>query len=62
MNDLAHDPDLAEGRRVLALEADALRALSDSLDAGFVRAVDLLAGVTGRVGVSGLGRSGQVAR
>ncbi|MCE2921530.1 MAG: SIS domain-containing protein, partial [Roseomonas sp.] len=62
MNDLAHHPDLAEGRRVLALEADALRALSDGLDARFVRAVELLAGVTGRVVVSGMGKSGHVAR
>ncbi|MFM7609951.1 MAG: SIS domain-containing protein, partial [Alphaproteobacteria bacterium] len=53
---------MTEGRRVLALEADALRALSDSLDARFVRAVELLAGVTGRVVVSGMGKSGHVAR
>ena len=62
VNTLAPHPDLAEGRRVLALEADALRALSDVLDDGFVRAVGLLAGVTGRVVVSGMGKSGHVAR
>ena len=42
VNTLSPHPDLTEGRRVLALEADALRALSDSLDARFVRAVELL--------------------
>ncbi|MBM3589510.1 MAG: SIS domain-containing protein, partial [Alphaproteobacteria bacterium] len=62
VNDLANHPDLTEGRRVLALEADALRALSDSLDARFVRAVELLASVTGRIVVSGMGKSGHVAR
>ncbi|MFM7414826.1 MAG: KpsF/GutQ family sugar-phosphate isomerase, partial [Alphaproteobacteria bacterium] len=62
MNTLSPHPDLAEGRRVLALEADALRALADVLDDGFVRAVGLLAGVTGRVVVSGMGKSGHVAR
>jgi arabinose-5-phosphate isomerase len=62
VNTLAPHPDLTEARRVLALEADALRALSDILDDGFVRAVGLLAGVTGRVVVSGMGKSGHVAR
>ena len=62
VNTLAPHPDLTEARRVLALEADALRALSDTLDDGFVRAVGLLAGVTGRVVVSGMGKSGHVAR
>jgi arabinose-5-phosphate isomerase len=55
------------GRRVLALEADALRTLAEMLaeEAGataFARAVDLMAGATGRVIVSGMGKSGHVAR
>jgi arabinose-5-phosphate isomerase len=55
--------DLAVARRVLALEAAALGQLADSLDAtGFARAVALLAGVTGRVVVTGMGKSGHVAR
>jgi len=54
--------DLDVARRVLATEAAGLRALAASLDAGFARAVDLLAGVTGRVVVSGMGKSGHVAR
>ncbi len=54
--------DLAVARRVLATEAAGLQALAASLDAGFERAVDLLAGATGRVVVSGMGKSGHVAR
>lgn len=54
--------DLGVARSVLATEAAALRALSASLDGSFERAVDLLAGVTGRVVVSGIGKSGHVAR
>ena len=49
-------------RRVLRLEAAGIEALSRSLDDSFVRALDLLANVTGRVIVTGMGKSGHVAR
>lgn len=55
-------PDLETGRRVLALESEALTALADSLDDGFTRAVSLLGTATGRVVVTGMGKSGHVAR
>lgn len=48
-------------RRVLDTEIGGLRALSDALDEGFARAVDLIAGVSGRVIVTGMGKSGHVA-
>ncbi|HUC17271.1 MAG TPA: KpsF/GutQ family sugar-phosphate isomerase [Acetobacteraceae bacterium] len=54
--------DLAAAGAVLALEADGLRALAASLDENFPRAVALLLGVSGRVVVSGMGKSGHVAR
>ncbi|WP_051512925.1 KpsF/GutQ family sugar-phosphate isomerase [Skermanella stibiiresistens] len=44
------------------MEAEALVDLAASLDRGFGRAVDLLAGITGRVVVTGMGKSGHVAR
>lgn len=50
------------GRAVLAAEAAGLRALSASLDARFDAAVDSLAACTGRVVVSGMGKSGHVGR
>ena len=53
---------LSEGRRVLQLEAAAVSALQDRLGDGFVAACRLLAETSGRVVVSGIGKSGIVAR
>lgn len=53
---------IAEGRRVLRLEAKAVSDLEDRLGDAFVRACRLLHGCEGRVVVSGLGKSGHVAR
>lgn len=50
------------GRRVLRLEATSIRDAADRLDASFGRAVELLAGARGRVIVSGVGKSGLIAR
>ena len=52
--------DLA--RRVLAIEAEAVRALAARLDERFVAALELIAGRSGRVVVSGIGKSGHIAR
>ena len=49
-------------RRVLATEAEAVRALIDRLDAQFVAALELIASRSGRVIVSGIGKSGHIAR
>jgi arabinose-5-phosphate isomerase len=55
--------DLVErGRRVLALEAEAIRLAAEALGADFARAVELLASVRGRLIVSGVGKSGLIAR
>lgn len=62
MNAPQTHPDLDTARRVLALESEALTALAGSLDDRFAAAVSLLAGATGRVVVSGMGKSGHVAR
>jgi arabinose-5-phosphate isomerase len=58
----AADRGIATARRVLAIEADALRALAASLGPSFIAALDALAAVTGRVIVTGMGKSGHVAR
>ena len=47
---------------MLETEAMGLRALADSLDATFARAVDQLSSATGRIVVTGMGKSGHVAR
>ena len=54
--------DLAAAQRVLHQEADALLRLADSLDGELLRALDILAAVTGRVIVTGMGKSGHIAR
>ncbi|MCY3982166.1 MAG: KpsF/GutQ family sugar-phosphate isomerase, partial [Alphaproteobacteria bacterium] len=40
------------------MEADALLTLAGSLDSAFDEAVDILAGASGRVIVTGMGKSG----
>ncbi|PKP84742.1 MAG: KpsF/GutQ family sugar-phosphate isomerase [Alphaproteobacteria bacterium HGW-Alphaproteobacteria-2] len=50
------------GRRVIAREAGALAVLAEALDGAFAEAAALLLDVRGRVIVSGMGKSGHVAR
>ena len=54
--------DVELARTVLRTEADAVRALSARLDGRFVDAVRLLADCTGRVIVTGMGKSGIISR
>lgn len=49
-------------RRVLRIEAEAVAALADRLDESFDHAVELLLGCSGRVVLTGMGKSGLVAR
>jgi arabinose-5-phosphate isomerase len=59
----AEKATLAEaGRRVLRLEADALRALEARLGAAFEDAARLILDARGRVIVSGIGKSGIIGR
>jgi arabinose-5-phosphate isomerase len=52
----------ALGRRVLLLEASSVRAVAERLDTRFTEAIELLKEAKGRVIVSGVGKSGLVAR
>lgn len=54
--------DIDVARRVLASEVAGLEDLSAFLDDTFVRAVELMAGAKGRVIVSGMGKSGNIAQ
>ena len=56
------DTFLATARRVISREADALSLLADALDQGFADAVELVLNARGRVIVSGMGKSGHIAR
>lgn len=53
---------LATARRVVATEAEALARLADSLDPELERAAELILAARGRVIVSGMGKSGHIAR
>ena len=57
-----HAALVERGKRVLALEAAAVRRIADGLGPAFARAIELLAAAKGRVIVSGVGKSGLIAR
>jgi len=57
---LAHD--LSVGRRVIDAEIAGLQRLAEALDGAFGAALDLCAGASGRVIVTGIGKSGHIAR
>jgi arabinose-5-phosphate isomerase len=54
--------DLAVARRVIRAEIDGLEQLARALDGAFGLALDLCAGARGRIIVTGIGKSGHVAR
>ncbi|MEI9994159.1 MAG: KpsF/GutQ family sugar-phosphate isomerase [Rhizomicrobium sp.] len=54
--------DLAAARRVLRHASDAITVLGETLNGEFSRAIDAILGVSGRVIVSGMGKSGHIAR
>src|ERR1700761_6911545 len=53
---------LAYGRRALEIEARAVAALAPRLDAAFAVACRIILGCDGRVVVTGMGKSGHIAR
>ncbi|HSK31752.1 MAG TPA: KpsF/GutQ family sugar-phosphate isomerase, partial [Candidatus Limnocylindria bacterium] len=53
---------LVSARRVLELEAKGLQAMAREIDEAFIRALDLIEQMQGRVIVTGMGKSGHVAR
>jgi len=56
------DATLAIAREVLEIEAKAISDLVGKLDQGFTRAVETILNCRGRVVVSGIGKSGHIAR
>ena len=54
--------DINHGKAVLAQEIKGLMALSEALGSEFAELVSLLSGIKGRVIVTGMGKSGHVAR
>lgn len=54
--------DIEQGARVLEIEARAIDGLRAKLDQSFVKALDLLNAAKGKVVITGIGKSGHVAR
>ncbi len=54
--------DLAEGKRILHEEGQALLALAETLGSAFCQAVERLLRIDGRIVVTGMGKSGLVGR
>ncbi len=59
---MSRDTFLATARRVIAREAEALEALGPALGDSFADAVETILNAPGRVIVSGMGKSGHIAR
>ncbi|MCX7631503.1 MAG: KpsF/GutQ family sugar-phosphate isomerase, partial [Geminicoccaceae bacterium] len=53
---------IAAARRAIRAEAEGLARLEAAIDERFARAVELFAAIEGRIVVTGMGKSGHVAR
>ncbi len=62
MTTTAAEAALATAIRVLQLESDAIRGLIKRIGDSFVRAVDITADCTGKIAVTGLGKSGIICK
>ncbi len=56
------DVTIESAKRVLNIEADAVRALLDRLDSSFTEAVETILRATGKVVVTGMGKSGLICQ
>ncbi len=56
------ETSLATALRVLEMEAEAVRALASRLDASFVRAIEIAGACTGKIAVTGMGKSGLICK
>ncbi|HTP80732.1 MAG TPA: KpsF/GutQ family sugar-phosphate isomerase [Bacteroidota bacterium] len=56
------DPTIQDGRRVIRIEAEAIAALESRIDEKFAEAVNILYHAKGRVVITGMGKSGIIAR
>lgn len=54
--------NIEEARRVLKIEAQALLDMAEKLDDSFNKAVDMVMSCRGKLIISGIGKSGQIAR
>lgn len=57
-----HAEIIEAARKVIQIEADAVEALAERLDVQFARSVEMLLACTGRVVVTGMGKSGLICQ
>ena len=62
LGNITPDEAVALGKRVLDIESRAVAGLAARLDQSFSRAIEILLSCRGRVVVSGMGKSGHIAR
>ena len=62
MNSTDSSRSLALARQVLAIEAEAVRNLAGRIDTQFAQAIEITLNCRGRVVVTGMGKSGHIAR
>jgi len=53
---------IQEGKTILQQEAEAIRLMSERLDENFSRAVELMLASTGKIIISGMGKSGIIGQ
>ncbi len=56
------NPIILKGKEVIKIEADAVSKLLERIDDNFVKAVELISTIKGRVVITGMGKSGIIAR
>ena len=59
---MTKDEIISKGKEVIRIEAEAVANLSSSINNEFVAAVEVIAGCKGRVVLTGMGKSGLIAR
>lgn len=57
-----HDVLIESARKVIKIEAEAVGALSERINANFAKAVDMILNCSGRVVVTGMGKSGLICQ
>ncbi|MBI5874400.1 MAG: D-arabinose 5-phosphate isomerase, partial [Deltaproteobacteria bacterium] len=56
------DKSISTAKRVLKIEADAVSSLAARLDGNFSKAIDLILNSTGKVVITGMGKSGLICQ
>lgn len=56
------EESIKQAKKILKIEAEAVAALINRIDESFVRGIDILYACTGKIVVSGMGKSGIIGK